>query len=282
MKLIKLISFDLRRGVRQEWAKLAFSGILAFCCCWLMAYQYYDYMNFNGITEYSRLSVMDFIIYNFRGMRVYSPDLGEEYRLPAVWLIYQVFISLIVGYYPVRDLAGYGKNTLLRTRSRITWFLSKIIWTLCMVLVYYLIIFLAAVFFSLVSGNSLSFFPTYDATLLFGEIDLNTVYVETLTVYMIFIPFLISAVMSIVQVVASYIVSPFVSFIGISVFMVACTYVAKPWLVGNGSMILRTKFHSIYGFTAEDILLWLLIYLLSALIVGFIYFSRKDILRREN
>lgn len=279
MKLIKLALFDLRRGLREEWIKLAFAFVVCIACCSLMCFQLSVYKEVNGIDKHIPISAMDFILYNLRGMKLYSPNMeGEQYFLPAVWMFNQVMIALIVGYFPVRDLSGYGKNTLLRTKSRSRWLLSKIIWIVCMVAAYYILIYMATLVFCVFTGNSLSFMPTEFITSLFYDIDLQNVYVENLMLCIIIMPLITSIVVSIVQVALSYVVSPYISFLAIIALMLSSTYISNPALIGNASMIIRSKFATPVGLSVEECLLYLVVYLAAALIVGFLYFKNKDIL----
>ncbi|MDY4084461.1 hypothetical protein [Ruminococcus sp. YE282] len=281
MKLFKLALFDLRRGIREEWIKLAFAFIVCIACCTLMFSQLLQYNQDNGINENISISVMDFILYNLRGMKLYSPNMDGQYLLPAVWMFNQVMIALIVGYYPVRDLNGYGKNTLLRTQSRSRWLLSKLVWIVCMVIAYYIVIYSASFIFALFTGNSLSFMPGEYITRLFYDIDLQDIYVENFVIFIITMPMLTSIVASIVQVMMSYIISPFISFLAIIVVMLSSTYISNPALIGNASMVIRSRFATPVGFTAEETVLYLAIYLIAALIIGFVYFGNKDILNKD-
>ncbi len=281
MKLFKLALFDLRRGIREEWIKLAFAFIVCIACCTLMFSQLLQYNQDNGINENISISVMDFILYNLRGMKLYSPNMDGQYLLPAVWMFNQVMIALIVGYYPVRDLNGYGKNTLLRTQSRSRWLLSKLVWIVCMVIAYYIVIYSASFIFALFTGNSLSFMPGEYITRLFYDIDLQDIYVENFVIFIITMPMLTSIVASIVQVMMSYIISPFISFLAIIVVMLSSTYISNPALIGNTSMVIRSRFATPVGFTAEETVLYLAIYLIAALIIGFVYFGNKDILNKD-
>ena len=281
MKLFKLALFDLRRGIREEWIKLAFAFIVCIACCTLMFSQLLQYNQDNGINENISISVMDFILYNLRGMKLYSPNMDGQYLLPAVWLFNQVMIALIVGYYPVRDLNGYGKNTLLRTQSRSRWLLSKLVWIVCMVIAYYIVIYSASFIFALFTGNSLSFMPGEYITRLFYDIDLQDIYVENFVIFIITMPMLTSIVASIVQVMMSYIISPFISFLAIIVVMLSSTYISNPALIGNASMVIRSRFATPVGFTVEETVLYLAIYLIAALIIGFVYFGNKDILNKD-
>lgn len=281
MKLIKLALFDLKRGIREEWIKFAFAFIVCLACCTLMLSQLVQYNQANGINENTAITVMDFVLYNLRGMKLYSPNMDGQYLLPAVWMFNQIMVALIVGYYPVRDLNGYGKSTLLRTQSRARWLSSKLVWIVCMVIAYYIVIYSASFIFALFTGNSLSFMPSEYITNLFYDINLKDIYVENFVIFIIIMPLLTSIVASIVQVMMSYIISPFISFLAIIAIMLSSTYISNPALIGNASMVIRSRFATPVGFTAEECLLYLAIYLVAALVVGFVYFTNKDILNKD-
>ena len=118
-------------------------------------------------------------------------------------------------------------------------------------------------------------------TRLFYDIDLQDIYVENFVIFIITMPMLTSIVASIVQVMMSYIISPFISFLAIIVVMLSSTYISNPALIGNASMVIRSRFATPVGFTAEETVLYLAIYLIAALIIGFVYFGNKDILNKD-
>lgn len=123
--------------------------------------------------------------------------------------------------------------------------------------------------------------PSEYITNLFYDIDLNDIYAENFVIFIIIMPLLTSIVASIVQVMMSYIISPFISFLAIIAIMLSSTYISNPALIGNASMVIRSRFATPVGFTAEECLLYLAIYLVAALVVGFVYFTNKDILNKD-
>ena len=140
MKLIKLSIFDIKRGFREERSKFLFTIFVCIAMCFLMHYQLHNYLAENHIKGDSSLSWFDYLFYNLKGDKVYNYQDGERFIMPANWICFQVIVALIVGYYPIRDLSGYGKNTLVRSQSRILWFTSKIILTVILVALFYVAI----------------------------------------------------------------------------------------------------------------------------------------------
>lgn len=63
--------------------------------------------------------------------------------------------------------------------------------------------------------------------------------------------------------------------------MLSSTYISNPALIGNASMVIRSRFATPVGFTAEETVLYLAIYLIAAVIIGFVYFGNKDIFNKD-
>lgn len=281
MKFIRLTLFDMKRGFKEEWLKFILSFVVCIACCFLMSYQLTLYQRTNNIDSNISITVMDFVVYNLRGMKLYSPNLDGQYLLPAVWMFNQIMIALIVGNYPVNDLNGYGINTLIRTKSRGKWLLSKIIWVICMVILYYIILYLATFMYVVLTNNSLSLVPSEYITKLFYDIDLCDIHIEYFIAFIILMPILTSIVVSVVQTMMSFIIRPFLSFILIIFIMLSSTYISNPLLIGNASMIIRSRFATPVGFSVEESASYLVIYFFLSLIIGFLYFNKKDIVNRK-
>lgn len=281
MKLIKLTWFDLKRGVRQEWIKFLFAFAVCIACCSLMKFQMDIYQKSNDLNESFNPCLMDFILYNLRGMKTYSPNLsGERYVLPAVWMFNQVMIAFIVGNYPSSSLKGYGRSILINSKSRVQWFMSKILWAASMTVVYYIVLYLATAVFCIFNGYSLSFIPTENITYTFYNVDFQKIYVDEFVLCLVFMPIITSIVASIIQTVLSFMINPYLSFIAIVVLMLSSTYKTTPALIGNCSMIIRTRFVTPMGIYIEHGLIFLSVYLVTALTVGLVYFYKKDILSK--
>lgn len=280
MKLIKLSIFDIKRGFREERSKFLFTIIVCVAMCFLMHYQLHNYLAVNHIKGDSSLSWFDYLFYNLKGDKVYSYD--EQFRMPANWICNQVLVALIVGYYPIRDLSGYGKNTLVRSQSRVLWFTSKIILTVILVVLFYITIYCTTLVFGLFDSGNVSTNLNIEVTNLFYQVDISDIYMPTFIVYMLVVPLLTSMTISIVQVVLSFVVNPFISLVLIIGYFTLGTYYDSPFLIGNFSQIFRSKFFNVEdGRTMEQAFLYLGIIAVVFLVFGYIYFSKKDILNKN-
>lgn len=83
----------------------------------------------------------------YRGMQVYIPTGENPFPIPVVWLMLQLVVSFLILSYPTQDLESYGMQFLVRTRKRGVWWISKSIWNILSVALFYLIgIFVAFIF----------------------------------------------------------------------------------------------------------------------------------------
>ena len=282
MKLIKLSIFDIKRGFREERSKFLFTIFVCIAMCFLMHYQLHNYLTVNHIKGDSSLSWFDYLFYNLKGDKVYNYQDGERFIMPANWICFQVIVALIVVYYPIRDLSGYGKNTLVRSKSRVLWFTSKIILTVILVALFYVAIYGTTLVFGLFDSGSVSTNLNVDVTNIFYQVDISDIYMPTFIVYMLVVPLLTSITISIVQVVLSFVVNPFISLVLVIGYFTLGTYYDSPFLIGNFSQIFRSKFFNVEdGRTMEQALLYLGIITVVFLVFGYIYFSKKDILNKN-
>lgn len=282
MKLIKLSIFDIKRGFREERSKYLFTILVCVAMCFLMHYQLHNYFTLHHISSNSELSWFDYLFYNLKGDKVYEYNSGEQFRMPANWICNQVLVALIVGYYPIRDLSGYGKNTLVRSQSRILWFTSKIILTVILVVLFYITIYCTTLVFGLFDSGTVSATLNVKVTNFFYQVNISDIYMPTFIVYMLVVPLLTSITISIVQVVLSFVVNPFISLVLVIGYFTLGTYYDSPFLIGNFSQIFRSKFFNVEdGRTMEQAFLYLGIITVVFLVFGYIYFSKKDILNKN-
>lgn len=236
----------------------------------------------NHLATDSSLSWFDYLFYNLKGDKVYNYQDGERFIMPANWICFQVIVALIVGYYPIRDLSGYGKNTLVRSQSRVLWFTSKIILTVILVVLFYIAIYGTTLVFGLFDSGSVSANLNVDVTNIFYQVNISDIYMPTFIAYLLIIPLLTSIAMSIVQVVLSFVINPFLSLVLVIGYFTIGTYYDAPYLIGNFSQVLRSKFFNMdTGHTMEQAFLCLGIITVVFLVFGYIYFSKKDILNKN-
>ena len=92
----------------------------------------------------------DYILWNLRGMKVIRKN---EYIVPnAYWVFIQLYLAVVVGVYPVKDLHMAGQQILLKSGNRKAWWFGKVIWNILSVLGFYLVLYLSVTAVSIVTG----------------------------------------------------------------------------------------------------------------------------------
>lgn len=274
-KFLKVLKHDLSIGISANISK------------YIIIIIYLSVLCIKFFTNISAQSVMmdgntiDCIIYIFKGIRVYIPENGEPFSIPFDWLIIQSLISLLVVQYPTQDLYTYGMQMLIRTRNRCTWWLSKCIWNIVSVFIFYIISFALAVVFSAIFGN-ISMIPDNQVNVLINSINLENIRVDLyfyLTV--LTLPFLTSVAVSLFQMMLAFLINPIISFLFIMSLMSASAFCHSYFLFGNYSMLLRNEEFYINGFDNRLIIIVSMVLITVSIFVGLIYFVKIDILKKD-
>lgn len=82
---------------------------------------------------------------------------GNDFSLPMGWLLIEIGCLFCTVTYPTQDLeSAYGIQVLVRGQSRIRWWLTKCLWNMETVFLYYSTLFITAVVYCVCSGASCS------------------------------------------------------------------------------------------------------------------------------
>ena len=65
----------------------------------------------------------------------------------------QLYLAVVVGVYPVKDLHMAGQQILLKSGNRKAWWFGKVIWNILSVLGFYLVLYLSVTAVSIVTGG---------------------------------------------------------------------------------------------------------------------------------
>jgi len=270
---------ELFRGVAAKWYKYLLLLLIAggFCApVYTGAKFYIEIGDLNAMP-----TTMDYLLYLFRGMRVYIPSPDNPFQIPYMWLALNLYIAFTTASYPTNDLAGFGKHILIRSKTRTGWYLNKCAWATANVAVCYMMIFLAPLFFSILSGN-VSSAASGESMAMYLEADFGAADPAALLLSVIFLPLLTMLALSLLQVFLEFVLSPIFGFTIIACVWLASAYLYTPFLIGNFTMFLRSEFamgEEGLGFTAGVIINLCII--IAAVVIGCRYFKTYDILEKE-
>ena len=275
----KCLKYDLKCGLLKEYKKY----IVAIGLFLIIGFDFFIKMSDIEIT------VPDYLFYLFFGMEEYVPSPGNKFRFPALWVAVILYVSYITLYYPYKDLNGYGKNILLNTQSKKTWYLSKCMWVTVSTISYFLIGCVVLSLFSIISGAEITADVSSNAVIKlipFITTEQNLFYNDAMyykvTLLHFILPVVICVMNNLFQLFLSLFIKPFFSFIFTVSYTIASAYYLKSFMLGNYAMIARSNIFINNGVDFAKGLIISLCVILVVIISGTVLFSKQDILNKED
>jgi len=221
----------------------------------------------------------DYIIDLYKGMNIFEKvNNGDRFQIPGDWMIMNIFLTYVIGYYPLKDLKDYGSQILIRSKKRWQWWISKCIWIIASVLIYYAIGYIVIGIFSLFNGG-VSLTPTYDINMSISNVNTLEFTSGKIIVMTVILPIIMSIALSLIRMTISMFIMPILSNIVLVSIIVASAYYCHPLLLGNYLMILRNDAISFERGvnTMVGLVLGVIVSIL-AVIIGNLRFKKMDIL----
>lgn len=281
MTFFRLCKYDLKNGMLREGLKYLISLVLflGFCIGFVC-------------TKGSNLTTRtfgDFLFYITAGMEEYVPMPGNVFMFPALWMLLMLVPLYITLYYPFKDLTEYGKNVLVNSKSRSAWWLSKCVWAVASVFLYFLLLWGVIVLFCLCGGGILSLGVSKSLIYKLIPMPAENIYALSgeglvsgkLILQMFLMPVLIVSAFSILQMTASLWIKPFFSFCISAGALVLSAYYLHPAFLGNYAMSQRNSILIQNGVRLEIGIMFSAVLLLISCVVGLCAFRRYDILNKE-
>ena len=280
MKFIKNLIFDMKYGT--------FKNIKLFLLpIGIATILFVDVFNkFKSLVEIPDLGLSlnlswgDFLFYTYGGMKEYIPNPDNPFKFPTIWIVVYLFISFILLNYPIKDMNSVGSQVLLRSNSRVNWWLSKCMWNILSTVIYHGIILF--VFISLCFVNNIPLINEVDMDLqsmLFRfSSELGT---TTIPIMVIVNILLVSVFTNLLQMVMSLFVKPVFSFLAVAGILLSSSYLLSPFMIGNYGMILRYNWLYEGGVSPKTGILSLIILILITIIIGLVRFKKYDILYKD-
>lgn len=226
-RLIKFIGYDIRNGLLRKWTVFLVTAIAS-----LIAIEQTDITIKEGATG------TDYILGIFSGMsRFYiSPD--AVFNIPFLWFVFMIIPAFLIGDYAVGDLNAYGIQLIVKSRSKLSWWISKTIWCLISVITYFIVIFAVIGGYALATGRPLvgdsrnwcEYAGVYTSVDI-GELVLHGIVVPALTIF----------TLCMMQMLFSLIFGALTAYVIIIVYDILAAYITYPVFIGNYSMLLRDR-----------------------------------------
>ncbi|MGN9160608.1 hypothetical protein [Clostridium sulfidigenes] len=232
------IKHDFYKGTIEGWKRYAIALCIFVFLCFVFQIRAEKIIQFNKISK--EISFSDFILFMFRGMNVFDGNAVElQDKLPQ-WFLVNIYLSIIIGYFPLKDLSESGIQVLIRTKSRVSWWLSKCLWVTYNVLIYYAISIIVITVFSLFHGG-LSLEPSKDLNLILSNLDISKFNFKGILIVGIILPVITSITFSLIQLLISLFTNSIISNMFIITVLTLTPFYCNSFFIGNYLMILRSN-----------------------------------------
>lgn len=206
---------------------------------------------------------------------------GIDYNalpLPVNWILIHIYVTYLIGSYCYDDLSEDSAHAIVRMGHRRGIWISKVIWMIATVMVFYLILLAILLIFS-TTMFELSFqWSNFSKESILATLQSNYSGIQfvllTLCIYI-----LASITMSILQMLISFIVKPaYIYLINISMLVISL-YINQFMLPIQGSLLLRQNiFDGMYPINPINTIVYNLAVFILVLIIGSIYIRKFDML----
>lgn len=277
VRIVKMFKHDWLEGIWHRKLYLILPVLAAFFSCAGIHSSIRDYQKIGNI---SNGTFMDYWIYLVDGCEAYKFDWYNSFVIPIRWICFLVFLLIGVNNYMLSDLRGWGYQVLVHSKSRLNWWVSKIMWCISYTLCYFFILMCTVLFYCLSKNISINFTPTSDIMKMQASREFMKFGSLELYMAVILLPLLMAVFLSLVQMVLSLYIRPVYVFIVMFIWLVASAY-KKSWLlVGNLGMPYRMRPVLENGFRTSQCVIVLICISLLCIVWGYLKFRKRDVLEK--
>lgn len=272
-----IIRYDIISGFRNNLGKIVVFFIMIVGI---------SMINTGNIKEVESLyninaTIVDYFLVFMSGPKYISEGALDMYQIPVLWLLPQIMISYIAGYYAMTNIDKEGLQALVRANTRRKWWISKCIWNGTMVTFLYFLMYGVIIVNASINGADMR--CAYNMEILNELCDIfyiNGTNTEILLM-LLFMPLLVSLTINILQMTIALIFSPIIGFIFSQSIVFLSTIITNKWLISNLGMLSHSKIVGVSDITIKTgIMICIGVYVLFV-IVGYEYFKRYDVVVRE-
>jgi len=276
----KLIKYDLRQGIAAQYKKLIavialFSAAYADFYIKLRVYSSADAVfPINGSFGDALLSV-------FGGCEPFQPGVDSQFIFPAVWILMYFLLSYFVLYYPYNNLEDNGRYLLISSGSRRMWWLSKCVWNICSVLLFFILGWCVIFAGCAVTDRELSLGISQNIWMFLNMKPSDEFMMsKTMTFEIMAMPVIVMVAHNLFEMTLSLYIRPIFSFVFTCVITLVSAYFQSPWLMCCYAIPVRSGAMTASGFSCiQGVILSVLTALISV-VVGTVKFQRYDIIKR--
>lgn len=272
----KLIKYDLIHGGKKNIIKYAITVIFVIFVCNQLSVIVQNKIN-NGLLQPMETSMGDFLLYYFSGIKEYIAGPESDYKIPYIWMARQLLICSFVFSYPIKDVYESGNNILIQYGSRIKWWLSKCIWSLIQVVLYYIIVLCTICIYSMFNGNvNLSIHVD-----LFCVVDEIVIIMDYMNPLLIIPDILYSFFMSMLLITLTLLITNIASIIIVTLLNIVTAFIMNEYLLANVSMMYRSCMITDRGINICISCGMCIFFSIVLGLVALLYFRKYDIIQKK-
>lgn len=276
MRYCRIQRYDIKNGFLHNWLFLLVPVcIIVFCSQCTKLLNAWEVLGSWAI----------YVSYCFKGMQTISRHtLSEGFQVPVFWLFMMILPLLITLNYPFRDMKTIGPLVLLKSGSRVQWWLSKCVWNLSCTVGYFLLLYGTVAIYCVSTHVPLTMETAIGPVMaLFVDADVMALVAEGMSMgqrcfVLLLLPFVTVASMNMLEMLLSLLIGPAYSFLICVALYAASSYVTTPLLLGNFANLTRSGAFINEGLDGNLGLVLCMVTLAGSIVIGVLCFHRRDIL----
>lgn len=276
LKVLKLFRRDISIGIYRNVLIFFIPMIVSIVqCC--ECHNLISYLNEENLLKAGG-TILDYYMYCMQGMAVFHFDPRQYFTIPIYWFMFQICISYCIGYYSYQDFMQNGRNLFLAVKDRKSWWDSKCLWCMSVVLFYYIVFGISTILSAAYWGAEWKLSYTVDfVTRVF---DANVAYMSNAEIVLIsvILPCVVTIGLCLFQILFGFFTTPVVSFACMCGVYVLSAYYTDWFLLGNYTMWLRSTYLTAEGVNPFSGLILGVNLSVCVWYTGRMYFGDKDIL----
>ncbi len=271
-KFVRMYQYDCVCGIRYRNKKFWMAFIIFTIICFVFAVRVVSYNRMYetelaaGWTEY--------LMNMFKGMAEYVPNSGKRFPIPVVYMTVAIVVAYVTGDYASNDLKRQGICVITRARSRVSWYMAKVLWNITTVVLIFVIAYAVCAVFSL--GKLGMDSGTWEGILRMRFPRDMTVF--QILVRIIGLPLLSAITISQIQMAISLAVSPVAGFASVMVIHMLSAYTMAMPYIGNYGMLQRNMDFVHKGIATGWAVAVDIVLIVVVAAVGSVIFKRKNII----
>ncbi len=276
MRLYRLIRYDIKNGICSRLYLYVPAAIL--CSVFTIGF-YMSLQNRN--LENEKLTIINILLYFFEGKEPFSPELGNAFVFPVVWLFIFLYSAFLTLNYPYSNLTGYGVQVITRTKSRKLWWLSKCFWVFLTTFLYFAVWYLVSLVLSLILHIDLSIQYSERICAELLDMKLQSVQAGSVWISLVILPVMTSVAVNLLQLCLGLFFDRIYCFLASAVILFASTYFQTPLLIGNFAMVKRSVMYQENGMDFTQGIIACVALIILSIGAGFWRIRKYDILKKH-